>query len=226
MKLIDIFESNKGIPINKWMHYFPIYEKHLSGLVGKKISLLEIGTGQGGSSRMWKNYLGAAASVVTVDIREECRAFEGDGVSVRIGSQADKHFLDNLIQEFGKFDVIIDDGSHVMEHVNASFDHLFPRIADHAIYLVEDLHTAYWPAYGGGLRKENTFIEKMKAAIDEIHSFNPHNATLCEDKMPRTEWSALIRCVSFYPSVVVVDKGPFEQLIERSIPFVPETTIW
>lgn len=226
MKLIDIFESNTGAPINKWMHYFNIYEKHLRQFVGSEMTLLEIGTGQGGSSRMWRKYLGDRARVITIDVRDECRQFETDGVSVRIGSQADPSFLDQIIAEFGRIDVVIDDGSHIMDHVNATFDYLFPRIAENAVYLVEDMHAAYWPSFGGGLLKPGTFIENMKTAVDEINSFNPHNPSLCDAEMPRTDRSASIRGISFYPSVVVIEKGPFEPLVERSVPLVPNTTIW
>jgi hypothetical protein len=39
------------------------------------------------------------------------------------------------------------------------------------VYLCEDTHTSYWPDFGGGLRKEGTFIERTKGLIDSIHAW-------------------------------------------------------
>jgi hypothetical protein len=39
------------------------------------------------------------------------------------------------------------------------------------VYLVEDLHTAYWDEFGGGLKKEGTFIEFCKGLIDELNAY-------------------------------------------------------
>jgi hypothetical protein len=46
---------------------------------------------------------------------------------------------------------VLDDGSHVMSHINASFTVLYPGLNRNGVYLVEDLHTAYWDEYEGDL---------------------------------------------------------------------------
>jgi len=51
----------------------------------------------------------------------------------------------------------------------ASFRFLYPRLDRNGVNMVEDLHTAYWDAYGGGLRREGTFIELCKGLIDELN---------------------------------------------------------
>ena len=73
------------------------------------------------------------------------------GIHVRIGDQADSAFLGSVLDEFGPPDAVLDDGSHVMQDVTASFHHLYPALADRGVYMVEDLHTAYWPRFGGRL---------------------------------------------------------------------------
>ncbi len=153
MSLNQYFWTNTGRPINKWVHYLPLYERYFAPFRDRAILFIEIGAGQGGSSQMWKHYFGPAARIVSLDIRPECLDFQDEQVQVRIGDQSDPAFLQGLIHEFGAPDVVLDDGSHLMPHVTASFEFLYPRMAREALYMVEDLHTAYWPDYGGGLRR-------------------------------------------------------------------------
>ena len=111
---------------------------------------------------MWKQYLGPYARIVGIDNRPECAAYAEHQIEIRIGDQADSAFLDGVCDEFGSPDIVIDDGSHIMEHVNASFTTLYPRLERRGVYLVEDMQTAYWPNYGGGLRRPDTFVERCK----------------------------------------------------------------
>lgn len=225
MSLTQYFWTNNGRPINKWLHYLPLYERYFAPFRNRHIVFLEIGTGQGGSSQMWKHYFGAAARIVTVDIRPECKAFEDDQVAVRIGDQSDPVFLQSLIEEFGAPDVVLDDGSHHATHVNATFDHLYTRMPREALYMVEDLHTSYWEEYAGGLRKPGTFIERMKILVDELHAGNPADQARPEP-LQSSEVSRLTRGVHFHDSIVVVEKGPFLVKRSTSIPFIPGQTIW
>jgi hypothetical protein len=55
-----------------------------------------------------------------------------------------------LAQELGPFDFIIDDGSHENAHQIETFGILWPHLKDGGVYIVEDVQTSYWPAYGGG----------------------------------------------------------------------------
>jgi len=70
-------------------------------------------------------------------------------VSVRQGSQDDAAFLTRMSAEHGPFDIVIDDGSHVPAQVIASFDVLFPLLADGGLYVIEDVQTTFWPDFGG-----------------------------------------------------------------------------
>ena len=112
--------------------------------VNRPVLFLEIGTGNGGSALMWKRYFGPMARIVTLDI-EDRRHIEEEQIFVRTGDQGDPSFLTKVIEEFGAPDIVFDDGSHLMKHVNASFDVLYPLMSPNGIYLVEDMSTAYWP---------------------------------------------------------------------------------
>jgi Methyltransferase domain len=201
MTLWSHFLENKKRTIHKWKHYFPAYERHFSDFVYKPVTFIEIGCGEGGSLQMWKSYFGPHAQIIGVDINPACKAYEEDQIEVRIGDQSDPQLLQSLIDEFGPPDIVLDDGSHRMSHITSTFRFLYPRMAKNGIYMVEDLHTAYWDEYEGGLRKPSTFIELSKNLIDEL------NADHTREALPPTEFSNSTLSMHFYDSIVVFERG-------------------
>lgn len=201
MSLWQDFVTNDQRLIHKWKHYFPAYQDHLSRFQNQDVVLIEIGCGGGGSLQMWKRFLGPHARIVGLDLRPECAAFGEDQIEVRIGDQADEAFLESVLAEFGVPDVVIDDGSHVMSQINASFRYLYPRVAKNGVYIVEDLHTAYWPNYGGGLRREGTFIEIAKHLIDELNADHTRGA------LPATPFTRSTLSMHIYDSMVILERG-------------------
>ncbi len=150
---------------------------------------------------MWKRYFGPYARIIGIDIKEECKRFEEDQIDIRIGEQQDTAFLKSVVDEFGAPDIVLDDGSHVMDHISTSFRFLYPQLAKNGIYMVEDLHTAYWSEFEGGLRKKGTFIELCKDLIDEL------NADHCPDMLSSTDFSKTTLSMHFYDSIVVFERG-------------------
>jgi hypothetical protein len=161
----------------------------------------EIGCGRGGSAQMWKRYLGPHAQIVGIDINAECKKFEEDQIKIRIGSQSDTGFLQSIVDEFGMPDVVLDDGSHQMPDAVATFRYLYPRTSPNGVYLVEDLHTAYWNEYGGGVKRDGTFIELCKGLIDEL------NADWTRDALPPTEFTRSTLSMHFYDSMAIFERG-------------------
>jgi hypothetical protein len=201
MTLWSDFLTNDKRVINKWKHYFPIYERHFKDFVYKPITFIEIGCGLGGSLPMWKRYFGPHARIIGIDIDPECKKFEEDQIEVYIGQQQDCKFLQSLLDEVGTPDIVLDDGSHIMSHITASFQFLYPRMLKNGIYMVEDLHTAYWDEYEGGLRKPSTFIEVCKNLIDELNADHNRGA------LPPTEFTRTTVSMHFYDSVTVFERG-------------------
>lgn len=201
LSLWSEFVNNKQRTIHKWKHYFPVYEAHFSRFVNRPVIFLEIGCGRGGSAQMWKRYLGPHALIIGIDVNPECKSFEEDQIKIRIGSQSDTSFLGNVIAEFGTPDIVLDDGSHQMTDVIETFRFLYPRISPNGVYMVEDLHTAYWDEFGGGLKREGTFIEVCKGLIDEL------NAEWTREALPLTEFTRSTLSMHFYDSMVAFERG-------------------
>ena len=197
---LDFLTNDKRL-IHKWKHYFPVYERHFERFRDTDVVMFEIGCGEGGSLQMWKRYFGPHARIVGIDINPRAAQFAEDQVEVRIGDQADANFLNRLVEEFGTPDIVLDDGSHVMSHIEASFAALYGKLSKSGVYLVEDLHTAYWDEFEGGVRRKGSFIEHCKELIDEL------NADHARGALAPTEFTRSTLSMHFYDSMVVFEKG-------------------
>lgn len=195
------FLTNDQRLIHKWKHYFSIYERHFERFINRDVVLVEIGCFEGGSLQMWKRYLGPHARIVGIDIDPRCAQFAEDQIEIRIGDQSDAAFLAKVVDEFDTPDIVLDDGSHVMSHILASFNALYPKVSRNGVYLVEDLHTAYWDEYEGGLRRKGSFIEHCKDLMDELNADHSRGA------LAPTAFTRSTLSMHIYDSVVVFEKG-------------------
>ena len=168
--LAKIFYQHQGRMVTKWTHYLDLYDRHLSQFRGKPVRMLEIGVFKGGSLELWRKYFGPELIMYGIDITPECADRVDAPNQVRIGSQADPEFLKQVVAEMGGVDIVLDDGSHIAEHQRASFKSLFPLLSNNGFYIIEDMHTAYWPGqFHGGLRRKGSAVEIVKEMIDDMH---------------------------------------------------------
>ena len=69
----------------------------------------------------------------------------------------------------GKFDIIIDDGSHHCGDIVRTFVKYFRHLEDGGIYIAEDLHASYWQEFGGGLYHPYSSIAFFKRLVDVLN---------------------------------------------------------
>jgi hypothetical protein len=199
-ELFAYFRSNRaGRVLDKWVHYFPIYSRHLAPYRGRPVRVLEIGIYQGGSLDMWRWYLGEQATFVGIDIDPRAREATDPRHVVEIGDQTDAEFLRRVAEEHGPFDIIIDDGGHEMRQQIVTAETLFPQLADGGLFLVEDCHTSYWDSHDGGLKREGTFMEWVKDRVDDVNGYHRSGDV---DRL----WTDHVAGIHCYDSVVVLDK--------------------
>lgn len=210
--LLDIFSGHQGTVVHKWHHYIPLYDRYLSNRRGN-VRFLEIGVSKGGSLEMWRRYLGDSAAIFGVDINAACMKYDGLFGSVRIGSQSDPEFLRSVVQEMGGVDIILDDGSHRMADINKSLSVLFPMLSEDGLYIIEDLHTAYWRSHGGGGRR--TFFRHLVKVFDDMHRWYHSEGV----KTPGIGDACV--AVHVHDSFVVLEKG-VQHRPEHSRVGVPE----
>lgn len=207
-ELDQIVATHRGHVMNKWQHYFEIYDRHFARFRDREITVLEIGVAGGGSLDIWRRYFGPKARLVGFDHNPDCKRFEAPGTRVFIGDQGDAAALERLAADIGPIDILIDDGSHLHAHQLITFRTLFKHIREDGLYVCEDLFSSYESgSYGGGVRKPGTFVEFLKELIDEMNAWFWRNGV-------ETESGGIANTVHgmhFYPTLVVIEKRPMEK---------------
>lgn len=197
------FEQNNDRVIDKWMHYFEVYDRHFSKYRGKELVLVEIGVFQGGSLQMWKNYFGDKVKVYGIDINPNCKQVEEENISILIGSQSDREFLRTVKQTIPPIDILIDDGGHTMRQQIVSFEELFDHVKPDGVYLCEDIHTSYNMNYGGGYKRKGTYIEYSKNFIDYLNAYHSTQKSLRVNS-----FTTSVNSLHYYDSMLVIEKRP------------------
>ena len=200
--LHSYFLNNGDKKIDKWIHYFDMYERHLARFRYKSPVMIEIGVFGGGSLKMWKDYFGEGSRIIGIDINPLCKQYEEDGIEIFIGSQDDPNVINQIFEKYPNIDIVLDDGSHMMNHMITSFTLMYNKINPNGVYIVEDTHTSYWDGYGGGLRREGSFMEFVKHKLDEI------NAQYTQGELPMSNFTISTDYIACYDSVVVFERRP------------------
>ena len=211
--LQDIFLRNTRGDIHKWHHYFPIYERFLAPLRDEPVTLLEIGTGAGGSLRMWREYFGPSARIYGAELDPRHASYAPPDMRVFVGDQGNPEFLRSIKEEIGEIDIVIDDGGHMMAQQIITFEQLYP--VTRRLFLVEDTHTSYWPRFFD--MGETTFVEFAKSKVDALYEWHRDMETSARrhgvppadrsDRDEVSEFCAMTLGVYFFDSIVVFEKG-------------------
>lgn len=215
---LDWNAEQRGRKIQKWHHYFDVYERHLARYRGTRCRMMEFGVMDGGSLMLWSEYLGPEAEIIGVDIDPRTRAFDRLRPNIRVltADQSSPAALATLSREFGPLDIVIDDGGHTARQQINTFNGMYAAVQERGVYLCEDTHTSYWPNYqdAGDL----TMMGHAKALIDEMHSiYKPTVAPGSRYSKPFAErkgglqvsrFAASTFSIQFYDSMIVFEKRP------------------
>ncbi len=203
-KLAQIYKCDK------WgdHYYMQHYQTHFQKFKWKRIKLLEIGVGGydnphigGNSLRVWKRYF-PFGRIYSFDIFNKSFLMERR-IKIYQGSQVDEDFLTQTLEKIGEADIIIDDGSHINNHVITTFKFLFPKLKIGGIYVIEDTQTSYWPDYGGGNEEQSqTIMNYFKKLADGIN----YPEYMIKDYRP-TYFDQHITSIHFYHNLIFIYKG-------------------
>jgi hypothetical protein len=135
-------------------NFIPIYENYFRNLRNKTLNILEIGVGgyedpnAGGESLlMWSEYF-KNSSIIGADLFIKKLKLPNN-VKTLVLDQSNLDQIEDVGKYHGKFDIIIDDGSHISSHIISTFEILWKYLNDQGIYVVEDTQTSYWSKLGG-----------------------------------------------------------------------------
>lgn len=193
-ELCKIFEKYKADKCPAIHHtYSPSYYELLNPIKHQVKNMLEIGIGNiplmtqiipegyipGASIKAWRDFF-PNATVYAVDILTEV-LFEDERIKTYQLDQSSIESIQSFINTVRKetsedfiFDYIIDDGSHIIDHMIIS-GYEFPKyLKKDGIYIIEDIQTKYLPAlmdvkfphlemthvYNGGTDWDNFLVYK------------------------------------------------------------------
>jgi hypothetical protein len=204
MTLINLL---KKYPSKGKLHFLKIYDDYFKNFKNKKINILEIGVHEGKSLMIWKDYF-PKANIIGIDLKSY--NFNINRIFTFQGDQTDINFLLGLSRKFKKFDIIIDDGSHVCSHIIKTFGALFDFLKEDGLYICEDLQTSYWPRYGGSrinLNKKNTSLSFFKTLVDS-GNYESYDRPFYK----KSKFDGKIKFVHFFQNLVIIKKGPTNNL--------------
>ena len=213
-RLLRLFGSDKHRPD---VHLYGwTYQALFRPLKYRRIKLLEIGVGGddndvGGRSLLaWQAFF-PFATIIGVDYLPR-EAVATRRARFRQANQGSAEDLARLCAEEGPFDVIIDDGSHLSQHQLFSFHHLFDALQDGGIYVIEDVHTSYWPntVDVGGVHWDGADIDDPdfgRTCMGYFLELAKHlnHTEFLRPREPNPAWR--IDSISFEHNLIIVRKG-------------------
>lgn len=200
LTLLDLFEAHQGRVIHKYPHHLIVYDGYFAPYRRFPINLLEIGIGTGGSLQLWRRYFPDAV-LIGIDL-QDCTALARElDARIYCGDQGQLAFWENgLLDELGRLDLVIDDGSHKPRDQRMTFGKLWPILNDGGLYCIEDIHTSYREdVYGGGLHHPGSMVEAIKHLIDDLH-YAEHHAPL---SIPEADH---VFGVHVFPGLAIIEK--------------------
>jgi hypothetical protein len=187
-------------PSKRYHNYIQRYSTHFERHRERVRRVVEIGVQTPGSMLMWEEYF-PNAEIIGIDIDPACKDIEGGRKKIFIGDQKDEDFLISLTKQTGgEFDIVIDDGEHSEPAILKTFSWLFPAMAAHGFYAVED--TIEMPIVGAFFRQLERHINHYP---DDFQSFDwPFLYSFGE----KADWlSKNVIGVHFYRYLCIIDRG-------------------
>ena len=147
----------------------------------RPIRFLEIGTGQGGSLRYFEDYFEHPKNVIVGMDRHKPlqKVTFKENTHLLIGQQNDAKRLNEIGKEYGKFDVILDDGAHTRNETLHTFQQLYKYVKPGGYYIIEDWAAEFiGEKYAGmmdlmlHLFKKTAVVSASETTLKLGHSFS------------------------------------------------------
>ena len=169
--LIDIYTSHQSKVSDKWEIYLTEYDRLFFPFRNKSVNLLEIGIQNRGSLEIWAKYFSNANLLIGCDIDKKCLnlKYENPSVEIVVGDATTDNTKNTILNYTKEFDIIIEDGSHISNHIIKAFLDFFPLLKEDGLFIVEDLHCSYWKDWEGGLYFPYSSMSFFKLLTDIIN---------------------------------------------------------
>jgi predicted O-methyltransferase YrrM len=206
-RLAERHDTDKGTT------YTQVYHRLLGHVREQRMRMLEIGLYNGGSLRMWRDYLpNAVLHGIDVDARTLAYQDEVPNSQVRLVDQGSTAALEAFVAELGgNYDFILDDGGHTMVQQIVSFEVLWPQVMPGGVYAIEDLGTSYFLEYGGqdldGPDTAMAYTKTLADAVHRDHMLNPPGQVRCAvSPIELAKMRRDVASVHFHPGIALIVK--------------------
>jgi len=203
------------------------YERFYSDFLNRsKINnqILEIGYGEGQSIKFWKRlFPNSFLNIIDLNKSEI-----GNGYKVFKCDQSSLTDLKNIQKELQSksIDLIIDDGSHIPEHIILTFNLFFKSLLNSdCIYIIEDIETSYWmnsDCYGYptnyGIESKNSIVNSFCVLAHWLNKefLNEKQKNKLENKVKSLGFNIdtvnSIRSITFGHNCICINKNSKDDL--------------
>jgi predicted O-methyltransferase YrrM len=123
--------------------YAEFYERHFSNLRDKKLNILEIGSYSGSSAAAFVKYF-KNSNIYCLDINLTKFIYKSKNIHPFGLDISNKRMIEKFLNKIGffenikNFDIIIDDGSHILSDQLKAIDYFFKYLNKDGYYVIED----------------------------------------------------------------------------------------
>ncbi len=155
LSLLQIAENtHSSDPVTKPLSYYKKYDEFLDRHKIEPVSILEIGTHKGESSKVFSQRF-PSSKILAVDLDTSLANFNDfNNIFYENIDQTDSSKFTNLIESFfpDGIDLVVEDASHFGYFSHLTFKIVFPHLKEGGAYFVEDWGTGYWDSWPDGSR--------------------------------------------------------------------------
>jgi hypothetical protein len=149
--------------------YTPFYNKCYKNKSDDIFNMFEMGIGAGASMQLWTKYF-PNCNLFAADIADWTH-LKNDRVTTFICDQSSKSSLYELKNNLPPLKIIIDDGSHIVQHQQITLGVLFSLLEPEGHYWIEDLCTSDPIWQGKDLYGYSTTFEKGESTVEILESY-------------------------------------------------------
>tara|TARA_R110002012_G_scaffold243489_1_gene418056 strand:- start:41 stop:700 length:660 start_codon:yes stop_codon:yes gene_type:complete len=182
--LANKYLTDKGTEFDGQHNFTSVYYEKLKHLKSQPLNILEVGIFNGSSVKMWRDFFINSTIYCCDIIPQYFQPLQNEPRIISFQTdQSNRNILKESISNLSvKFDIIIDDGSHKMDHQQLTLGILFPYLKSNGYYILEDLHTSLNPKYTNPFGGYDNSTLNMFKVYEDTSKWNSKFITLDEKK--------------------------------------------
>ncbi|MBS1071002.1 hypothetical protein JK222_04685 [Gluconobacter cerinus] len=206
--LLDDIGRKHGTHRSSIEHSFLFHYERILGPKRETVKkILEIAIGQSQSALTWEEYF-PNSHIYSVDKSPQDKHYHSPRCTSRSFDPTDALQLSEFCREFGPFDFIVDNGSHVWSHQILSLQILFPQLRPGGSISIENIDTSYGEfTLSFGENCPISTSEYLKKLNDKIVADSATNKESETDMFIRA-YAPYIQDIVFFPRGCIITRKP------------------